>query len=820
MAKLLGGTTIYGTATVQNILYVGTGTGAASTNTGDLQVAGGIGVGGGLYVGGTITATNVVAQNLYIDYTTVTQSLVTSPDIFTITNTTQSIGTTTGALTVVGGAGIGKNVFVGGNLTATNVYANFYGNVYATNSSTFDAGFATTAGFALSFNTGTLVTTATYASYAFSFNTSTLLSSYTTGTTVIGYAVTATNVTGGAAGSLLYQTGFGATTTLPIGSNGQVLEVVSNNPAWTSLGQLTVGTANTSTNIAGGTQGSIPIQANSGTTAFIPIGTSGQILQSNGNTATWITVSGLSAGVLNTTTNIANGQANQIPYQSAPGSTTFSPNLTFNGFVFTTTDIVVTDTTPASTNTYASGALQVAGGVGIGGGLFVGGTITATNIVTQILTVDYTTVTQSLVTSPDIFTITNVTAAVSTATGALTVAGGVGIGGSLYTNRVNITSTLSNTSSYANNALYVAGGIGGNSGMNINGASYFNGSLYVTGVVTATNISLTTIIANSGTFYGNSIGANALYAGVFGYNTSTFSQTIFQATGNYNGYMEIDAQNVNSGNQASTDIIANADIGTNSSGFIDMGITSSQWDGTQVTGVGTVAGATDGYLLVGQNPTTNTGNLILATATTGSNIKFLVAAPNTVSLPTSAQISMIVNAVSTPSTNTGTGALVVYGGAGVGQNLNVGGNLNVKGNIVSTGTVQHSGLVATYGTNIDQIFTTSTTLTLTTNWQNTGIAGTELPTGSYIVQCLANDSLQGGGEVNTYYTGVMSWYSSSDTESSFDEITLHRAGSASGAGTIFLQVLRNNGGTMSLQIAGTTNNSSASTYNFSFRRMI
>jgi hypothetical protein len=190
-----------------------------------------------------------------------------------------------------------------------------------------------------------------------------------------------------------------------------------------------------------------------------------------------------------------------------------------------------------------------------------------------------------------------------------------------------------------------------------------------------------------------------------------------------------------------------------------------------------------------------------------NQLMVLTTLTNTINVPTS-----ITN--NSASNSTQSGSLVVTGGAGIGQNLNVGGN------IITTGTIQHSGLITTYGTNIDQIYNTSTVLTLSTNWQSTGIMGSQLPTGSYMIQCLANDSAQGGGEVNTYYTGVMSWYSSTDSDASFDEITLHRAGAASGAGIIFLQVQRNNGGVMSLQIAGTTNNSSTSTYSFSFRRMI
>jgi hypothetical protein len=137
----------------------------------------------------------------------------------------------------------------------------------------------------------------------------------------------------------------------------------------------------------------------------------------------------------------------------------------------------------------------------------------------------------------------------------------------------------------------------------------------------------------------------------------------------------------------------------------------------------------------------------------------------------------------------------------------------------TTNQITHGGLIPSVGTHIDQIYTVSVTLTLTTIWQDTGIVGNQLATGSYLVQCIASDSSVGGQEVNTYYTGVMSWYSGSTSETTYDEIILHRAGAASGTGTVFLQVLRESS-SLALQIAGTTTNSGSSTYSFSFRRLI
>ena len=190
MALLQGGTTVFGTGTIQGILYVGgivtTATiQSTSTFSGSIVVSGGIGLSGNINAGGVVTATNLyvgiwpvstgttsgssnitgtnnsflitnqtqsvstttgalvvsggvgISGNLYvyggitatqltIAYTTITQSLITSPDIFTITNTTPTTSPTTGALVVSGGAGVGGGLFVGGVATATNLYVGIW----------------------------------------------------------------------------------------------------------------------------------------------------------------------------------------------------------------------------------------------------------------------------------------------------------------------------------------------------------------------------------------------------------------------------------------------------------------------------------------------------------------------------------------------------------------------------------------------------------------------------------------------------------------------------------------------------------------------
>ncbi|NDD54434.1 hypothetical protein EBZ39_11260, partial [bacterium] len=93
-------------------------------------------------------------------------------------------------------------------------------------------------------------------------------------------ATTATNLAGGAAGSVPYQTGSGTTTFLTIGTAAQILKVNSGGTAleYANQSTLAVGTA---TNLAGGSAGSLPYQTGSGTTIFLGIGTAAQVLKVN-----------------------------------------------------------------------------------------------------------------------------------------------------------------------------------------------------------------------------------------------------------------------------------------------------------------------------------------------------------------------------------------------------------------------------------------------------------------------------------------------------------------------------------------------------------
>jgi len=284
----------------------------------------------------------------------------------------------------------------------------------------------------------------------------------------------------------------------------------------------------------------------------------------------------------------------------------------------------------------------------------------------------FTTLTASGVTE-----VTDTTDATSVGTGAFRVAGGTSVSGNLY--------------------------VGGN--INITGSSYV-------------------LTSNAGVFYGDANGFGALYAGVTGY--TQLPATVVQTTGSFNGYVQNNFQNLSTGAKASTDWVATAGNGADYDHYINMGITTSGWDGTQDNSLTNSLGDNDGYIYVQGNVSTGQGgNLVVGASTPGtkkvsvivggntaSNITAVFSNPETVSSSKTTGALTVAGGVGitgnvnannlntgnvvissdNPSTSTATGALTVAGGAGiggnlwVGANLVVGGDLTVQGNVVSLNT--------------------------------------------------------------------------------------------------------------------------------------
>jgi hypothetical protein len=131
-----------------------------------------------------------------------------------------------------------------------------------------------------------------------SFGSTGLTPSTATGgaVTVAGTLITSNGGTGlssFAAGDIMYYSSGTAMSKLTIGTNGQILTSNGTAPTWTSGSSITVGIA---TNLAGGAAGSVPYQSGASTTTFLSIGTSNQVLTSSGTAPQWsssLTLTGL-----------------------------------------------------------------------------------------------------------------------------------------------------------------------------------------------------------------------------------------------------------------------------------------------------------------------------------------------------------------------------------------------------------------------------------------------------------------------------------------------------------------------------------------------
>lgn len=115
----------------------------------------------------------------------------------------------------------------------------------------------------------------------------------------------------------------------------------------------------------------------------------------------------------------------------------------------------------------------------------------------------------------------------------------------------------------------------------------------------------------------------------------------------------------------------------------------------------------------------------------------------------------------------------------------------------------------------NNLTTLTKNLKVTQAWMDTGISGTNLATGTYVVQITVN----GGNMTNCIWSGTMSWFDGTCSDTEADEIILHRSGKAY-SDTIYLRTIMQNSGVLKLQIAADENLSASYDYTFKFKRVI
>ena len=108
------------------------------------------------------------------------------------------------------------------------------------------------------------------------------------------------------------------------------------------------------------------------------------------------------------------------------------------------------------------------------------------------------------------------------------------------------------------------------------------------------------------------------------------------------------------------------------------------------------------------------------------------------------------------------------------------------------------------------------------NWYDTGIAGNNLESGTYIMEVYINGQSKNAQFIERL-SGIVAWHNSSTNSENSDEIPLSKAGHARNNHDIKLRTKRNPGGTynvLKLQISDSSAWNAEDTVYFRFRKLI
>ncbi len=204
-----------------------------------------------------------------------------------------------------------------------------------------------------------------------------------------------------------------------------------------------------------------------------------------------------------------------------------------------------------------------------------------------------------------------------------------------------------------------------------------SGELILANATPSTSLGTGALQANGGASFGGNVYANGV--AYFGNATAIeLTHPLIVATTTANTYAQIQIQNQSTGGAASSDFIATADDGTDTTRYIDMGINGSGWNQSTWT----ISGPRDGYLY------TSGVNLTIGTDTVGKTLKI-----HTGGLLAACVVATF-NDAGTVSSSSSTGALVLTGGLGVSGAINGGSTLGLVGNATVSGlTVNNTATI-------------------------------------------------------------------------------------------------------------------------------
>jgi hypothetical protein len=238
------------------------------------------------------------------------------------------------------------------------------------------------------------------------------------------------------------------------------------------------------------------------------------------------------------------------------------------------------------------------------------------------------------------------------------------------------------------------------------------------------------VYANSGIFLGDAVtGNNAAFAGIPGF-TPLGTNVVMQFGGNVNSYSQLNFQNINNGTYASTDYIATADNGNDTSYYVNMGIASSTYDYPDFA----VYEPSDAYLH------NNGGNLLINPETAGKVIKFVVGGTDA---------SNIVGTVS--ATGIAVTGTVSATGNTSGGNVTTAGQVTATGNVTGGNLSAGSGLISTTGNVNGGNLITGGIISATGNINGTGAVFSGNVTASNFIGNISGNIDAGGANTNIQF---------------------------------------------------------------------
>jgi filamentous hemagglutinin len=511
------------TITLSKNTIVSNSTASTTTSSGALVVTGGVGIGGNITVGAR----------------------------FKSTDDTQSTSTTTGAIITAGGVGIAKNLTVGGDATITGNLT-VQGVLTAIQSTTLEvndlqvtlakgagsSAAADGAGINVDYGNVGANITYTHATTSWNFNRAVIGSTYAN----FGGNVLATNFVGGGvnvSGNLLATTAVlnaltvngGITSTGFFNTTANISAAVVNGGAINSTGLI-----NTTGNISGAVVNAGALNV-TGTTTLVAVNSTGFINTTGNISAAIINTGALnSTGFINTTGNVSAVEllGRNLTTRSGYGNI----NLTQYNSIFADGNGSQNIVAIQLSTTGLSDGMGMLGTTGLDGQIYsTRGIAFRTGVTVSNTDTPQSGVIKVAITAAGDLWANATTPASNTTTGAFVVKGGVGIGGNLYagagiqdTAIGNVTAasgaftTLSATGTTTLVAVNSTGFI--NTTGNISGAVVNTGALNATGTTTLVAVNSTGFINTTGNISGAVLNGGAINSTGFINTTANVSAAV------------------------------------------------------------------------------------------------------------------------------------------------------------------------------------------------------------------------------------------------------------------------------------------------------